>query len=374
VNEFTTNTQRAPAVGVRGNGDFAIVWDSRGQDGSSSGVFGRRFASSGQRLGAEFQVNSFSVGDQSLPAIATAGNGGFAVVWQTPERDGSDQGVFGRRFLSSGQPSGSDFQVNTITGGGQSYAAIAADATGRFVAVWHGPGDGDGYGVFALRFASSGERLGSEFQVNSCTLGYQFGAAVAARDTGDFTVVWQGYGDGSDYGVFGRRFGSSGDPLGAEFQVNSYTSGDQGSPSIAVDGEGAFVVIWTSVGQDGSGYGPFGQKFDQSGQRTGAEFQVHTFTLSAQRRPAVASNPTGGFVVVWESARDGSGYGIFAQRLASSGSLLGMEFQVNSYTANEQFYPSIGADVTGRFVVVWSSRQEGDGGFGIFARRLGLVP
>jgi hypothetical protein len=374
VNEFTMNVQRAPAVGVHANGDFSIVWESRGQDGDSSGAFGRRFASSGQRVGAEFQVNSLTAGDQSVPAIAITGAGGFAVVWQTSERDGSAQGIFGRRFLGSGQPSGSEFQVNELDSGVQSYAAIASDAMGRFVVVWQGPGDGEGYGVFAQRFASSGERLGGKFQVNSFTLGYQLSAAVAAREAGDFTVVWQGYGDGGGYGVFGQRFGSSAEPLGTEFLVNTYTTGAQGSPSIAVDEEGAFVVIWSSAGQDGSGYGPFGQKFDSSGERTGGELQVHTFTARAQRRPAVASDPTGGFTVIWESARDGSGYGVFAQRLASSGVPLGTEFQVNSYTPNDQFYPRIGADMTGRFVVVWSSRQEGDGGFGIVARRLGLVP
>jgi hypothetical protein len=42
---------------------------------------------------------------------------------------------------------------------------------------------------------------------------------------------------------------------GAEFQVNSFTSGTQFSASVAVEPTGNFVVAWAAEGQDGSGYG-----------------------------------------------------------------------------------------------------------------------
>jgi hypothetical protein len=54
---------------------------------------------------------------------------------------------------------------------------------------------------------------------------------------------------------------------GAEFQVNSYTTGDQeggfvGAPQVARSQDGRFVVAWGSGGQDGSGYGVFAQRHD----------------------------------------------------------------------------------------------------------------
>ena len=61
--------------------------------------------------------------------------------------------------------------------------------------------------------------------------------------------------DGSSLGVFGQRYASSGAPLGAEFQVNTYTTNIQVSPSVASDTAGNFVVVWESYHQDGSGYG-----------------------------------------------------------------------------------------------------------------------
>jgi hypothetical protein len=40
-------------------------------------------------------------------------------------------------------------------------------------------------------------------------------------------------------------------PVGAEFQVNTYSSGDQFAPQIASDAAGNFVVAWSGY-QDGS--------------------------------------------------------------------------------------------------------------------------
>src|SRR5262245_10409477 len=63
----------------------------------------------------------------------------------------------------------------------------------------------------------------------------------------------------------------------------------------------------------------------------GPEFQVNTYTTSAQNSPVVAADGAGNFVVVWASPHDGSGSGVFGQRYDSSGTPLGSEFPVNTY-------------------------------------------
>jgi hypothetical protein len=50
-------------------------------------------------------------------------------------------------------------------------------------------------------------------------------------------------------------------PAGAEFQVNSYTTDVQRFPAVTSDGSGNFVVVWQSAFQDGSSYGVYGQRF-----------------------------------------------------------------------------------------------------------------
>ena len=94
--------------------------------------------------------------------------------------------------------------------------------------------------------------MGGEFLVNSYVTGSQFYPSVAMDQVGDFVVVWisdgSSTGDTSDYSVQGQRFASGGSPVGGEFLVNSYTTSEQTMPSVAVDREGDFVVAWHSNG------------------------------------------------------------------------------------------------------------------------------
>ena len=151
-------------------------------------------------------------------------------------------------------PAGPEFRVNTYTIGGQftgSPGSVAADGAGNFVVAWTSIAgqDGSDYGVFARRYAPSGAPLGPEFPVNTFTTGRQTGPAVAASGSGSFVVSWTSTAqDGSDRGVFARRFSTAGAPIGAEFQVNSYTTGGQGASAAAMDPAGNFVIAWSGEG------------------------------------------------------------------------------------------------------------------------------
>ena len=93
-------------------------------------------------------------------------------------------------------------------------------------------------------------------------------------------------------------------PVGFEFLVNTYTSDRQLSPAVAVAPDGDFVVVWESDGSPGndtSSSSIQGQRFAADGNPLGAQFQVNKYTTSRQDSPAVAKGPGGKFVVVWES-------------------------------------------------------------------------
>ncbi len=372
VNSYTTSTQRAPKIASDANGNFVVVWQSNYQDGSSSGVFGQRFNSSGIPQGSEFQVNSYTTGNQTNPVVASAANGNFVVVWNSNGQDGSSSGVFGQRFNASGIPQGSEFQVNSYTTANQSNPVVASAANGNFVVAWHSNGqDGSSYGVFGQRFNASGLPQGSEFQVNSYTTGFQTFPSVSSDAGGNFVVVWNSLGqDGSSYGVFGQRFNDSGLPQGSEFQVNSYTTGLQTFPSVSSDAGGNFVVAWQSSDQDGSSYGIFGQRFNASGLPQGSEFQINSYTTGQQHIPVVASDTNGNFVVVWNSdGQDGSFAGIFGQLFNTGGLPLGGEFRANSYTTSIQWNAAVASDASGNFVVAWNSYGQDGSGYGVFGQR-----
>ena len=209
-----------------------------------------------------------------------------------------------------------------------------------------------------------------EFRVNTYTTNDQMYPAIAGLINGGFAVTWAGDGqDGSGYGIYGERYDASGVAQGAEFQVNTYTTNDQYNSAIAGLTNGGFVVTWQSD-QDGSGYGVYGQRYDASGVAQGGEFRVNTYTTSFQYVPAIAALTDGGFVVTWRSdAQDGSYYGVYAQRYDGSGVAQGVEFRVNTYTTSNQWNAAVAALSTGGFVVTWESYLQ-DGSYdGVYAQR-----
>jgi len=293
--------------------------------------------------GAEFPVNSTTTGNQQNPSVAAAKKGTSVVVWES-------NGIIGRRFNASGAPLGEEFQVNSFTSGRQSKPSVATDTAGNFVVVWQGQ-DGSSDGIFGRRFNASGNPTGDDFQVNSSTPGAQVSPAVASDGSGDFVVVWEGP-DGNATGIWGRRYTSSGAPAGGEFQINTFTSGAQKYPSVASSVSGDLVVVWQSKGSDGNMDGIAGRLYSSSGSPASDEFQVNSFTRNNQSRPSVASDKSGNFVVVWQSkGQNGSKEGIFGQVFDASGTSKGAEFQVNNETASNQKTPSIAADKRGNFFV-----------------------
>jgi hypothetical protein len=259
VNTTTALEQGGPAVAVEPAGGFVIAWTSRDQN--DYGIFAQRFDASGDRRGGEFQVNTTATGLQNFPSVDMDGAGNFVVVWQS----GGTYGVRGQRFAASGVRLGAEFEVHaafpaTVSSAGPSIARSRDD--GSFVVSWYGtvPGS-NGFDVFARRFDTAGTPLGSEFRINVYTTADQWLPSVAMSSGRSFVVAWTSLGQDGDYGgIFARRFDSSG-AGGPEFRVNSYTTGHQYAVSIAGDRAGRFVVGWHSNFVPQSLAGAWGRRY-----------------------------------------------------------------------------------------------------------------
>ena len=129
------------------------------------------------------------------------------------------------------------------------------------------------------------------------------------------------------------------------------------SPSVASDASGNFVVVWQSYGQDGSGYGIFGQRYDSAGVRSGERVPrqlLHdvrpAVSLRRLRRERELRRRLGR-----ATARTAAATASSASATTARACLWGAEFRVNSYTTDVQQYPSVASDASGNFVVVWES-------------------
>ena len=376
VNTFTAAIQFAPDVAQDAAGNFVVVWSSP-HDGADYGIFGQRFASSGTPLGPEFRVNSYTTGHQGSPSVAADSSGNFVVVWHSDGQDGSYHGIYGQRYASSGMPLGPEFRINTFTANRQTVPTVASNGAGDFVVVWSSYlQDGASYGVFAQRYGSSGAPLGPEFRVNTYTTSFQAARSAAVDPLGNFIITWSSSTqDGSNHGAFGQRYSSAGTPLGPEFRINTWTTGFQSYPQVTADASGNFTVIWSGLGfQEPTNLGIYGQRYASNGAPLGPEFHVNTYVPGDQYLPSLAMDAAGNFVVVWGSVgQDGSRGGIFGQRYSSDGAPLGFEFRVNTYTTNPQTRGSVAAEPGGNFVVVWVSEGPDGAKYDVYGQRYNMI-
>jgi hypothetical protein len=384
VNAFTVGDQFRAAIAPDASGNFVVVWSSY-QDASATGIFARRYDASGAPLGAEFQVNSYTPSRQTYPAVASDPGGNFVVAWRSYAQDGSGEGVFAQRHDSSGVRLGSEFRVNTYTTFDQQRPSVASDAAGNFVVVWDSwRQDGAYTGIFAQRYDASGARRGVEFRVSTTTAGGQCCPSVVADALGNMVVAWthdplDGIGDAD---IRAQRYDASGAAQGGEFRVNAVAAGWQTRAVVAMDAAGNFVVAFeTTLTTDGIDIAA--RRFDSSGTPLGSDFPISTFTTWHQLAPSVAMDATGSFVVAWEDGvREQNGYGVFARRYDVAGAPIGSDAHINTYVGGWQRDTAVAAVAPGRFVVAWTSGPgffgpEQDGSEdGVFARRFGdaIVP
>jgi hypothetical protein len=355
VNTYTTASQFFPAAAMDSNGDFVIAWTSDRQDGSAYGVYAQRYNADGTAripgicnlpvcnpVTGEFKVNTYTRFDQRYPSVAIDRDGDFIIAWESNQDpfnfvsngntyESSTYGIFAQRYNSAGIAQGAEFEVNTNTTANQEYPSTAMDINGNFVIAWQSSyQDGSGYGIFAQRYNSVGIQQGAEFKVNSFTSGNQRSPALAMDNSGDFVITWNGTGTGDDYGIFAQRYNSSGVAQGGEFRVNNRTTENQGAQSVAMDSNGDFVIAWESQ-QD-----PF-------------IFTYHGISY------------------------DAFSFGISAQRYNAAGIAQGSEFKVNTYTDNNQRDPAVAMDSSGNFVIAWESGGQDSSLYGVYGQRYSAV-
>jgi hypothetical protein len=371
VNTYTPYNQQVPAIAMQPNGNFVIVWNGQGPESPSDiNVYGRIFDVSGSPLTPQFRVD-VNTATQQLPDVAAQFNGDFIVIWDAITLDGQD--IYGQRFDIFGNQINSNFLINSYTAGNQNDPRLAVQPNNNFIVTWTSylP-NGDSYGIYAQRFNAIGLPLGSEFRVNSNTIttNVKHSPSIGVQTNGDFVIAWSSFlQDGDNFGVYAQRFNATGSLLGLEFPVNTYTDNFQGKPIIRVQFNNHFIIAWRSNGQDGDSWGVYAQRFNATGSPLGSEFRVNSNTTNAQLSPSIGVQSNGDFVITWQSyLQDGNGYGIYAQRFNESGFPLGLEFQVNTYTLQNQELPVVGVQPTGDFVITWDSiEQDGDSG-GVYAR------
>jgi hypothetical protein len=252
-----------------------------------------------------------------------------------------------------------EFRVNTYIPNQQIVSRIAKLTNGEFIITWSSNGqDGSSWGVYAQHYASNGTASGNEFRVNNYSADDQGQSWAAGLSDDSFVIVWHSLGqDGSNYGVYGRLYASDGTAITDEFLVNMYTIGEQSNPLIFSDDQGEFLVLWKSRnGEDGSAEGVFGRYYLNNGTAISNEFQANVYSNGDQSQATAAALSNNTWVITWHSfGQDGSSYGIYAQIYVKHTIVLVREFRVNQHTQNAQMAPVV-IHFTNDFIIIFMSQ------------------
>jgi Ca2+-binding RTX toxin-like protein len=347
-NTYTTNQQDDPHLAVLKDGSFVAVWQSAWQDSSYLGVTARRFAANGTPFTDDVIATTTTVDNQWHPSVAALADGGYIILYAVGAATTPNVSYCFQRYDAAGSRVGGEVQVSApVPYSSFPNATIDAPfskatglADGSFVVTWTGTGaDGSGTSIQARRYAANGTPLSDATLVNTGTLGHQLAVSAASLTDGGYLLSWASEnGDGSSWGVYAQRYSATGNVIGAEFRINSTTTGSQTAPDVTGLADGGFYVTWSSTGQlDGTSSEIYGQRYDAAGNRVGGETLLNVSTAYDQNSPSVAVRADGSIAVAWASAYpDGSGSSIQSRILPGT---------TNGGAGNDALIGTAGPDV-----------------------------
>lgn len=216
-------------------------------DAHDSSIIARLFTPTGEEITGEIVVNNFTLYEQMQPAIASLAGangfddptGGFVVVWQSLLQDTSYWGIYGQRFDADGNKVGAEFQVNTKIHDSQQQPTVTGLADGGFVVAWEGQyQDGNQQGSF-----QAGDTASEIVQQRFDAEGNALGVSVAGGNADD-TITITGSGAIEIAGGLGKDTLTSGDgddTLRGN-NGNDILDGGKGN-NIIIGGDGSDILM-----------------------------------------------------------------------------------------------------------------------------------
>lgn len=373
INVNDVGRQRAPFALVEPDGTARVIWEN-----TKLGIVSRTVpagdpaSASGAETLLLANTHVASVPGEGIvitnrqPLALGDGDGGFWLVWIRQRdylkvepfwesREVLSQEIRRQRFNRDGAPVG-PASVVAWAGAEKSQATAVRTPDGGFVVAWSSnDGDDATYardGVFARWFDRDGAPLGAAVRISAIEDAELAGwPSLSVDRAGKLLVLWHAP-DGSSTGIFGRRFDENRMPLDEPQRLNLDPAGEQKRPSAVALDEGGYLVVWQAPRAGRLKTSVFVQRLDADGRPAGAERRLSSARHAHEMGPAIARTPRGTWFaawVVWDSSFPREIRGI---ELASDGTGIGDELQLNDSPLNTQYRATLfGTPGTGLFAI-----------------------
>lgn len=360
VNTFLDRVQVEPTVTYAPDGRVLVAWSSYltplpGDQYGRLGILARLYEATGGTSSPPFVISESDGGGATAPELTSLPAGGFLAAWT------ESLNMISRPYAADTTPLGPRAEIGGAQGSQEALGGLCTLPQGVHASLSVITEIGTFAQEIRIRMLEvDGTETGSATTVDTGHLeaSYLYPAAITASATGKMLAVWDHVGaDGSGSAVLARRYDQDLAALGPAIQVNTSTEGHQeaGQGSVAAIGPAEFVVVWTSENQDGSGLGVFGQRLSISNGKIGPEFKINSLTRSTQWHASVAADEHGNFVVIWLSQASGR-WEVRGQLYRRNGNPVGQEFRLNDKPLEQAYSrPRVAFGPNGTLVAVWES-------------------
>ena len=346
-----------------------IVWQDNATDESGYGVSAIKLDINANPVGSPFRVNTQVIGDQEKPQVGVLNNGGAFFAWEAGEtgfrrvqfRVSNELGFFSK---------GEEFATGADSGE-QTDPSLAVLRSGDVMLSWTDYlMDGDMKGLSAKLVDSRGETLIGPFRLNKFTLGNQYGSKLQALPNGGVAAVWisDQQQDEKSIDVIARVFNSLGQPITDEVVVSK--KGISSDPVIGI-ADDKLIIAWEQVNlkNEKTRWDIHVGTFDMNLKPVTAQVIAHTRPEGDQFNPKLQGGREGA-LMVWNSlGQDGSRETVMGRFINNEGLFAGIEFRVNTQTIAGQIQPNVSANANGEWLVTWSTPRRGNVGTDVVGQR-----
>jgi len=306
-NDAGETAQEAPAAAMDKNYSSCYVWADK-RDGDWN-IYGRLWGRKPEALSKSFMVNEEDkvLRDQKAPDVAGKTGEFVFVVWQDSISKEPYWQIYCRKIAPDGKPLSDEIMVNEKVLNHAKFPRIAVNArTQEFVVVWQDYRDGQ-YDIFARLFDDKCEPKSGDVKVNEDgkTTPHLY-PVVSFTDKG-IAVAWQDNRDGLlKADIYMRYFKPDLSPLSASAQVNDDVEAWHFTPAIAASDSGFFSIVWLNFSKSAKG-DIYAQRYDPDAKKIDQNMAISNIaiTTEANRVPSVTMGKDN--VSFWTSWADSTG-------------------------------------------------------------------
>jgi hypothetical protein len=355
-------------------GGYLAVWeDHHWGYGVDWDIYGRLIDSNGVPYGSDFGISYDGSQQRLAPDVAYNSYYNEYLIVYEYAYSSTDHDIYAQRVAANGSLIGGNFAVESPPDYDANPAVAYNSTRKEYLVVWQrkvGSDEFTQFDIYAKRLDWGGASIGTSFALTAA-LHDQTNPDVAFDSSSDqYLAAWQSYYAVGDWDILGRLVTGSGGLPSSELLIG-YLSGLQAYPSLAFNNSyNEFLVAWEDhVGGETTNWDIRGRRVDSTGANVGSVIEIATTGDNIRARPVIAYKGfIGEYMVAYQYALTSTDDDLYVTRLDVDGTPLA-EYYLSRGGANERI-PAIASDTSYYYQVVWEDyRNAGTLGIDLYTDR-----